>query len=96
MAYLSPYRVLDLTDERGLLAGHMLAQLGADVIQVEPIAGSSARSQGPFDESLAAGDNSFYWSAYASGKRGLALDLESKHGQRLLADLIKSADFQAA
>jgi crotonobetainyl-CoA:carnitine CoA-transferase CaiB-like acyl-CoA transferase len=40
---LSSYRVLDLTDERGLLAGRMLADLGADVVQVEPLAGSRAR-----------------------------------------------------
>ena len=34
MGLLSGYRVLDLTDERGLLAGRMLADLGADVVQV--------------------------------------------------------------
>src|SRR4051794_2702730 len=33
---LTPYRVLDLTDERGHLAGLILAQLGADVIAIEP------------------------------------------------------------
>ena len=32
---LSPYRVLDLTDHRGQLAGAILASLGADVIAVE-------------------------------------------------------------
>ena len=31
---LEPYRVLDLCDERGLLAGKILADLGADVIQI--------------------------------------------------------------
>ena len=30
--WLSPYRIIDLSDERGLLAGQMLAKLGADVI----------------------------------------------------------------
>ena len=29
---LSDYRVLDLTDERGMLAGRLLADLGADVV----------------------------------------------------------------
>ena len=46
-AMLSPYRVLDLTDDRGHLAGFLLGQLGADVILVEPPEGSSARA-GPF------------------------------------------------
>lgn len=32
--FLWPYRVLYLKDHCGLLAGHMLAQLGAEVIQV--------------------------------------------------------------
>ena len=45
---LSPYRVLDLTDERGILCGKILADLGADVIQIEPPGGSSARRIGPF------------------------------------------------
>ena len=31
---LSPYRILDLTDERSNLAGLLLAQLGAEVIAV--------------------------------------------------------------
>ena len=43
---LSPYRVIDLTDERGLLCGKILADLGADVIQVEPPGGSTARNIG--------------------------------------------------
>ena len=42
MGFLDPYRVVDFTNERGLLAGRMLADLGADVIQVEPLEGSSA------------------------------------------------------
>ena len=43
---LSPYRVLDLSDERGMLTGQILADLGADVIAIEPPGGSSARGVG--------------------------------------------------
>jgi crotonobetainyl-CoA:carnitine CoA-transferase CaiB-like acyl-CoA transferase len=91
--FLSPYRVLDLSDERGLLAGHMFAQLGADVIQIEPLAGSPARAVGPLAADAPAGDNSFYWSAYAAGKRSVALDLDSSAGRDVLQRLIRSADF---
>ena len=45
---LSHLRVLDLCDERGVLAGQMLADLGADVIQIEPPGGSQARGIAPF------------------------------------------------
>lgn len=36
---LAPWRVLDLADERGLLCGHVLAELGADLVLVEPPGG---------------------------------------------------------
>lgn len=40
---LAAYRVLDLTDARGILCGKILADLGADVVRVEPPAGNPAR-----------------------------------------------------
>ena len=40
---LAPYRVLDCTDGRGQLAGLMLAQLGAEVMLVEPPGGTPSR-----------------------------------------------------
>ena len=40
-AILGPYRVLDLTDEKGFLCGKFLGDMGADVIKVEPPGGSS-------------------------------------------------------
>src|SRR5215211_816955 len=46
---LSPYRVLDVTDERGQFAGLILAVLGADVVAVEPAGGGSSRGAGPLD-----------------------------------------------
>ena len=42
-SYLENLRVLDLTDHRGLLAGHCMAHMGADVIQIEPPTGSPWR-----------------------------------------------------
>ena len=41
-------RVLDLTDSKGALCGRMLADMGADVIKVEPPGGDAARQIGPF------------------------------------------------
>jgi crotonobetainyl-CoA:carnitine CoA-transferase CaiB-like acyl-CoA transferase len=86
--WLSAYRVVDLTDERGLLAGQMLAKLGADVIQVEPPGGSTARRVGPFDTE----QRSLYWSAYAAGKRGVTLDIETPKDRTKLHHLLAGAD----
>lgn len=91
--FLAPYRVIDLTDERGLLAGHMLAQLGADVIQVEPPSGSNARQAAPFASVGGAAAQSMVWAAYAAGKRGVTCDLEQADGRALLHQLLEGADF---
>jgi crotonobetainyl-CoA:carnitine CoA-transferase CaiB-like acyl-CoA transferase len=90
---LSPYRVLDLTDERGLLAGKMLADLGADVLQVEPPSGSSARRAPPIFDETSAADGSAYWAAYAAGKRGITCDLDHPEGRGLFRRLAASAHF---
>jgi crotonobetainyl-CoA:carnitine CoA-transferase CaiB-like acyl-CoA transferase len=92
MAFLDCYRVLDLTDERGLLAGRILSDLGADVVAVEPPGGSTARACGPFQE--AGGEpRSLLWDAYAAGKRGVTADLDAESGQALIRRLAASADF---
>ena len=90
---LAPYRVLDLTDERGLLAGKILADLGADVIQIEPPGGSPARNIGPFYGDDPRPEKSLYWWAYAANKRSITLDLERRDGRALLEKLVAKADF---
>ena len=45
---LSNLRVLELADEKGQFCGKLMADLGADVIKVEPPGGETARSVGPF------------------------------------------------
>jgi len=90
---LSPYRVLDLTDERGLACGCVLADLGADVIQVEPPQGSRARRLGPFLADEASPERSLSWLAYARNKRSLALDLDDPAARETLLGLADGADF---
>ena len=90
---LEPYRVLDLTDERGLLAGKILADMGADVLQVEPPGGSPARNVGPFHGDDPQPEKSLFWWAYAANKRSITLNLEHKDGQELLKGLVAKADF---
>ena len=90
---LTPYRVLDLTDQRGMLAGQILADLGADVICVEPPDGSAARAVGPFAGDDPGPDRSLFWWAYARNKRGITCNLDHSDGQALLSQLAASADF---
>ncbi|MGH3556085.1 MAG: CoA transferase [Mycobacterium sp.] len=89
--FLNGVRVLDLTDERGLLAGRVLADLGADVVQVEPTGGSSARRRKP----LPPGDGphtSYVWQAYAANKRGVVADVDTAQGADLIRSLAVAAD----
>src|SRR5580658_911126 len=93
MSMLSPYRVLDLTTERGLLCGQMLADMGADVIKVEPVDGSPARNIGPFYKDAPHPDRSLYWWAYNRNKRAITLDIDRDAGRDLLLRFVERADF---
>ena len=90
---LAPYRVLDLTDSRGLLCGKMLADLGADVVQVEPPGGSDARRIGPFYQDAPGVERSLFWWAHCANKRGISLDITTADGAALLRRLVANADF---
>ena len=90
---LSPYRVLDLTTERGLLCGQILADLGADVIKIEPPGGSPVRQLAPFFEDRPDPNRSIYWWSYNRNKRSVTLNLETDEGQELLNRLAAKAHF---
>jgi crotonobetainyl-CoA:carnitine CoA-transferase CaiB-like acyl-CoA transferase len=92
-AMLSPYRALDLTDEKGLLCGKILGDLGADVIKIEKPGGDAARSIGPFYHDDPDPEKSLFWFAYNTSKRGITLDIESPAGKDLFKRLVKTADF---
>jgi len=75
---LSGYRVLDLTDDKGMLCSRYLADMGAEVIRVEKPGGGSTRSN-------------FFW-ATNLGKLAITLDIEVEPGQEILKRLVKTAD----
>jgi crotonobetainyl-CoA:carnitine CoA-transferase CaiB-like acyl-CoA transferase len=90
---LSPFRALDLTDEKGFLCGQFLGYLGVDVIKIEPPGGDSARNLGPFYHSTLDRERSLYWFAYNLNKRGITLNIETDEGKKLFKKLCKTADF---
>ena len=85
---LSPYRVLDLTDDRGNLAGLTLAALGADVIAVEPPGGSRARHLGPFAGDTPDPERSLLHWSYDRGQRSVTLDAVDLDALAATADVV--------
>ena len=78
---LDGVRILDLgTVIAGAHAGGVLANLGADVIKIEPLEGDPFRSDGGG------------FCAYNRGKRGLGLDLKQLAAKDLFYDLVRQAD----
>jgi benzylsuccinate CoA-transferase BbsE subunit len=90
---LSSYRALDLTDEKGLLCGKILGDLGADVIKIERPGGDPARNLGPFYHDEPDPEKSLFWFALNTSKRGITLNIETTDGQDIFKRLVKSADF---
>jgi len=91
-ATLSPYRVLDLADEKGFLCGRILGDLGADVIKVERPGGDLSRNIGPFYHNDIDSEKSLYWWAYNCNKRGITLNIEAEDGKEILKKLVKKSD----
>ncbi|MFC1966673.1 CaiB/BaiF CoA transferase family protein [Chloroflexota bacterium] len=89
---LSQYRVLDLTDEKGLFCGKLLGDLGADVIKVEKPGGDPARNIGPFYHDEPHPEKSLFWFAFNTSKKGITLDIKTANGQETFKRLVKSAD----
>lgn len=92
-SFLSPYRALDLTDQKGYMCGKILAGLGAEVIKVEPPKGDPGRTADPFPSEAAGSTRSFYWCAYNVNKDSITLDLTTGQGRELFKRLVKKTDF---
>ena len=85
---LDGIRVLDVTH---VLAGPtctmILADLGAEVIKIEPLDGDDARQFPPFQN-----DESGYFMSINRNKKGIALDLKAEEAKDILRKLIKMSD----
>jgi len=100
---LEGIRVLDLTTALGEAAGRVLADLGAEVIKIEPPGGCAARFAPPFQTTPSAeqprpeaphGDpeTSLFWRAFGLGKRSVVLDLDDEGDRERFLALVKTAD----
>jgi len=66
-----------------------LAELGAEVIKIEPPDGDPSRQVGPH---LLGKDDSEYFQAWNLGKQSVALDVKTPNGRRQFEALVKTAD----
>ncbi|MFK0114034.1 CoA transferase [Streptomyces sp. NPDC091217] len=85
---LAGMRVIELSSfVASPLGGMTLAQLGADVIRIDPVGGAADRKRWP----LAPNGESLYWAGLNQGKRSVTVDLRSPEGAALVADLVEAS-----
>ena len=84
---LEGYRALDLTDRQGQMCGRFLADLGVEVLKIEPPGGDPVRRLPPF-----AGDTSLVFAHLNANKRTLELDLQLPEHRDRLRTLVAGAD----
>ena len=90
---LSSYRVLNLANEGGGFCGKILADLGADVIKIEPPQGDTARSIDPFFHNDPHPEKSLHWFSYYINQRGITLNIETVEGQKIFKRLVGTSHF---
>lgn len=89
---LGNVRVLDMTDQKGVYCTKLLADLGADVIRIEPPGGDAMRRIGPFYHYETDPEKSLYWFHFNTSKRGITLNLEVEEGRKIFRKLIEKTD----
>ncbi len=89
---LDGVRVLDVCDESAVFATRVLADLGADVVLVEPPSGSRARRLAPFLDDAPGPERSCVHLHHNANKRSLVLDLATPDGRAAFHALVAGAD----
>jgi crotonobetainyl-CoA:carnitine CoA-transferase CaiB-like acyl-CoA transferase len=90
---LSDVRILDLTQAlAGPFCTMLLADLGADVIKVEPPHGDMARRLGPPFKDRTGCDYTPYFASVNRNKRSIVIDLKNDEGRATLLKLATTVD----
>jgi crotonobetainyl-CoA:carnitine CoA-transferase CaiB-like acyl-CoA transferase len=88
---LEGVRVLDLADRSAALTGRLLADLGAEVILVEPPAGNPIRRLAPFVDDKPGPERSFHHLYLNANKSSVVLDLDDPADRSRFLDLVATA-----
>ena len=86
---LAGLRVLEFPDAKSAFCGKLLAQMGADVVLVEPSRGSPLRGTPPLTQD---GQESLFFWAFHAGKRSVAVDIATPEGKVAFLRLAEQAD----
>lgn len=94
---LDGIRVLDLSTPLAEATGRVLADLGAEVIKIEPPGGCEARFVPPFagprqDPRDGDPEKSLFWQAFGLGKRSVVLDIDDTEDRDEFLTLVSGAD----
>ncbi len=90
---LADVRIIDLTQYlAGPFCTMLLADLGADVIKVEPPGGDPARQMGPLPPDTRGCDYGGYFASVNRNKRSIVLDLKNETDRQSLLRLVDGAD----
>lgn len=96
MTALADLRVVEFSAQFTPVTGRVLAELGAEVIVVEPPLGSPHRSRPPFVDDQPGVDRSLRWWAGNAGKRSVTVDSGTATGVEGLRRLVATADIVIA
>ena len=88
---LTGVRVLDLSGPMGVYCGKLMADMGADVIKIEPPGGDPMREIGPFAPDGVHPESSLHWLHFNTNKRSITLDIADPQGAGLLSRISRQA-----
>ena len=89
---LAHLRALDLTGPNSQYCGRLMADLGADVVKVEPPDGDAARHLSPFAREAAGPERGINFLSLNLNKRSVALNLEDESDRERFRSLAASSD----
>ncbi|QLL08908.1 CoA transferase [Mycobacterium vicinigordonae] len=89
---LAGLQIVEINDQFTAIGGRVLAELGADVVVVEPPGGSPDRLRPPFADDNPSPNTSLRWWSGNVGKRSVTVDLDTPRGVAALRRLIAGAD----
>src|SRR4030095_332408 len=91
-AFLQGFRALDLTTLSGQLCGRMLADLGMEVIKIEPPGGDPVRKLAPVVKLPSGSERSTPFAHLTAGKASKVLDLDKEADREVFRKLVETAD----